>query len=550
MKIRRKILDKRASAILVSVFLLVCSSVMPSHAQAPEGMVGVPAGEFVMGIDQGDIAKITRDIGGQENELMSALPRHKVNLGGFFIDKFEVTNNEYKKFMDAAGHNPPEEGWEGGKSPAGKGDFPVVFVSWHDAKAYCKWKGKRLPTEQEWEKAARGTDGRYFPWGNKYRLRKYANTNKERKRGTTKVGAYSQGVSPNGCYDMAGNVWEWTSSNYLAYPNSPHEDEFYGNERWVIRGGSWDDPHNYSMAVIRAKVTPVSSDELTGFRCVMDAGSAVVVSAPAIETPRKRRPPKRRRPPSRKRRKKPGRSSASSVLLPGASILIPAGEFQMGLNDSDLTPIVDDLGGTEKYHFNATPKHTVNLPDFYMDNTEVTNEEYKKFMDAAGHNPPEEGWDGGNFPKKAARKPVVYVNLEDAKAFCKWKGKRLPSEEEWEKAARGADGRLFPWGKRFGRKSAITNKARKNAPEDVGRAKGESPYGCKDMAGNVWEWTTSYYLPYEGNAHEDEFYGKERNVIRGGSFLDFPYDALTTVRSKFTPVTTDENLGFRCAKSR
>jgi len=538
------------------ILLWVLKSTVPCHAQPPEGMTEIPAGEFIMGLSENDIKDITRNIGGQKAELQSALPQHKVRLSPFYIDKLEVTNKEYKKFIEATGHQPPEEGWEDGSPPKRKESHPVTFVTFNDAEAYCKWAGKRLPTEAEWERAARGTDGRYFPWGNKYKRKSYANTNKSRNRGTTKVGSFKKGASPDGCYDMAGNVWEWTSSYYLPYPNSPHKDEFYGKERRVLRGGSWDDPVNYAITAIRIKVTPNSSDELSGFRCAMDAGAGVettkakAVSPEPIEISPK--PAERSRPAKSRRRTNPAaKASAKSAGSTSSDmVLVAGGEFQMGLDEKDLPAIVDDLGGMVKYHFNATPKHTVNLAAFFIDKTEVTNEEYKKFVDATSHQPPEEGWEDGKYPKRAGKKPVVFINWNDAKAFCEWKGKRLPTEAEWEKAARGADGRLFPWGNKFQRKNAITNKARKRSPIDVGKtSRGKSPFGCFDMAGNVWEWTSSYYLPYPGNNHEDEFYGNARYVIRGGSFLDFPYDALTTVRSKFTPVTTDENVGFRCAKT-
>jgi iron(II)-dependent oxidoreductase len=232
-------------------------------------------------------------------------------------------------------------------------------------------------------------------------------------------------------------------------------------------------------------------------------------------------------------------------------VLVPAGEFTMGLDEAQVKKVVDLLGGMVKYHDSSTPAHKVKLDAFYIDKYEVTNEEYKKFVEAKGHRIPLHWEDaGGDIPQGKEKHPVVYVSWEDAVAYCEWAGKRLPTEAEWEKAARGTDGRFFPWGNKFSRKKANFEKSRKNDTTKVGSyPKGVSPYGCYDMAGNVWEWTADNYLPYPGNKYEDEFYGKERYVLRGGSYLDAKYDLLTTTRSKFTPVTDDENVGFRCAKS-
>lgn len=228
-------------------------------------------------------------------------------------------------------------------------------------------------------------------------------------------------------------------------------------------------------------------------------------------------------------------------------VYIPPGEFEMGISEAKVIEVCDAVNGMAKYLDNAQPSRKVNLPGFYIDKYEVTNEQYKKFVDATGYKTPQH-WEGKNFPSGKGKHPVVWVTWEDANAYAKWAGKRLPTEAEWEKAARGTDGRFFPWGNKFERRVSNTDETGKGETTAVGSyKKGVSPYGCFDMAGNVWEWTSDYYLPYPGNTREDEFYGKERYVLRGGSFLDLKYDALTFVRSKFTPVTDDENVGFRCA---
>ncbi|MBI5787346.1 MAG: formylglycine-generating enzyme family protein [Candidatus Schekmanbacteria bacterium] len=237
-------------------------------AAAESEMVLIPAGEFTQGLNETQIG-VVEELGGSVTQNSNAMPARKVNLPAYYIDKFEVTNEEYKKFLEATKSAAPEN-WENGNFPAGKGKHPVTGVSLEDAKAYAKWAGKRLPTEAEWEKAARGTDGRLFPWGDKYE-KDCANTDEAGKQGTTPVGSFDKGKSPYGVYDLAGNVWEWTSDNYLPYPGSVCKDEFFGNDRFVVRGGSWDDAKNDVVSTLRSKFTPQTTDEILGFRCAKDA---------------------------------------------------------------------------------------------------------------------------------------------------------------------------------------------------------------------------------------------------------------------------------------
>lgn len=164
---------------------------------APQGMVYVPGGEFIMGNASGDAFE---------------RPPHQVLVKPFFIDLYEVTCADYARFVEQTGYAPPPD-WRDGQYPQGSARRPVTGISWDDAVAYAKWTNKRLPTEEEWEFAARGTDGRLYPWGNDW-LAGMANAD---SGGPADVGAF-KGVSPFGIYDMAGNVWEWTANDLRPYP--------------------------------------------------------------------------------------------------------------------------------------------------------------------------------------------------------------------------------------------------------------------------------------------------------------------------------------------
>ncbi len=258
---------------------------------APPGMVYVPAGEFIMGSDEGN---------------SDEQPVHTVYLDAFYIDKTEVTNAQFAAFVSATGYETDAEqkgcgwiyegaGWEcvqgvDWQHPfgpdtdlAGKDEHPVVQVSWNDAKAYCQWAGKRLPTEAEWEKAARGTDGRTYSWGNTFDGSRLNFCDKncsfgwrdasvdDGYAGTAPVGSYPAGASPYGALDMAGNVWEWVadwydSDYYATSPESNPKGSASGDTR-VIRGGSWGTNEAYVRAAYRNRSAPDDPDYGVGFRC-------------------------------------------------------------------------------------------------------------------------------------------------------------------------------------------------------------------------------------------------------------------------------------------
>jgi formylglycine-generating enzyme required for sulfatase activity len=221
-----------------------------------EDVVEIPAGPFTMGNDSAD---------------PEDAPAHQVDLPAYDIDRCEVTNSNFAAFVEATGYvteieNAGKKNWRD-EFTEGKESHPVTRVNWSDAAAYCEWLGKRLPTEAEWEKAARGEDGRSFPWGNDWDPSK-ANVKETGLRDTVAVGSFGTGASPYGVEDLVGNVWEWTADWYQAYPGNTAGDPYYGEQCRVTRGGGWFDEEPQANTFNRNCGVPdtTSSDEL-GFRC-------------------------------------------------------------------------------------------------------------------------------------------------------------------------------------------------------------------------------------------------------------------------------------------
>jgi formylglycine-generating enzyme required for sulfatase activity len=200
-----------------------------------------------------------------ENEF----PRHRAHLSAFFIDKHEVTNEEYKKFCDATGHAYPSY-FAGKDLPAGTGRKPVVMVSWTDAEAYAKWVGKRLPSEIEWEAAAGGLSGRTWPWGNLW-IPNEANTRESGEDDSADVGSHSFDASEFGVLDMAGNVSEWTQDWYQPYPGNTRKEKEYGELFRVLRGGSSRASKDFARAQFRARLPASYRSIDLGFRCALSA---------------------------------------------------------------------------------------------------------------------------------------------------------------------------------------------------------------------------------------------------------------------------------------
>jgi serine/threonine-protein kinase len=239
----------------------------PKPPPAPPGMVYIPGGTFIMGNNNSpdDFEK----------------PEHERYVAPFFIDRTEVTNEQYAQFVQETGHPPPPN-WKGKKTyPPGTAKLPVAEVSWDDAQAFAKWAGKRLPTEVEWEYAARGTDRRLYPWGMEFDPTKLnagrdISRIKDQRR---QVGSFP-GASPFGVLDMAGNVAEWTDSGYDLYPGSQAVIKPEFQPLKIIRGGCFADDARRTMVTRRLMNERTFRDLSTGFRCAKDAPPVNTADAP------------------------------------------------------------------------------------------------------------------------------------------------------------------------------------------------------------------------------------------------------------------------------
>ena len=229
------------------------------------GMVYIPAGDFLMGSTNEDL---------HHSAEIDEFPQQRVWVEAFYIDIHEVTNTEYKVFVDSMKAEPPHH-WMNGSYPVGRDGYPVSGISWYDATRYAEFVGKRLPTEAEWEKAARGMDGRLYPWGDEFDNKKANNGNR-----LMPVMQLPEGRSPYGLYDMAGNVAEWVNGWFAPYPRaeadlpdaniSKHKPDYGTKEYRIYRGGSWNSFGKYLRCANREKAKPTDRWSQIGFRCAMD----------------------------------------------------------------------------------------------------------------------------------------------------------------------------------------------------------------------------------------------------------------------------------------
>ena len=284
------------------------------------GMVLVPAGEFIMGTDKVDTEGKAQEFGARKPWYADEHPQHKVFLDGFYMDTYEVSNEQYRRFVKQTNYWVPAT-WELNgylltrdvldianlevlrrlavekfrldmdvsaldkkqlldameSRQAEFDNLPVTGVTWRNATDYCQWAGKRLPTEAEWEKAARGPHGLEYPWGNDWDTSKLnAGDDRDWEHNVAPVTEYEAGKSPYGVYQMAGNVTEWVANSYQPYPGSTYKSDAFLATNKVVRGGGWGGVGHYAIhhlyrAAYRFYVPENSMFNDLGFRCARDA---------------------------------------------------------------------------------------------------------------------------------------------------------------------------------------------------------------------------------------------------------------------------------------
>jgi formylglycine-generating enzyme required for sulfatase activity len=498
-------------------------------------MVYVPEGNFIMGDDEGyDWEK----------------PEHEVYLNGYWIDKYEVTNAQYAACVAEGSCTLPAmqrsftrmEYYEVEEYA----NFPVLHVDWFQAEAYCQWTGGSLPTEAQWEKAACGTDGRTYPWGEESPSCDLANLTigAECIGDTTAVGSYPTGASPFGAMDLSGNVWEWVSDWYsedyyvnspAANPTGPIEGTYRG-----IRGTSWGYGGYVNPIANRRYNKPSVTTYDVGFRCVYSAVEEPAPEPTPIPTPEPQ--------------SDLGIGSTMVREVDGMEMVyVSEGSFIMGSDNGDE---------------DAKPEHEVFLDAYWMDKYEVSNAQYVQFLNSVGGNQKTDGYwwvdasasdvqireSNGNWQVDSGVEdhPMTVVNWYGAMAYCEWAEGSLPTEAQWEKAARGTDGRTYPWGEASPSCNLANFSGCVGDTSAVGSyPSGASPYGALDLAGNVLEWVADWYDSgyYASNPAENPtgpISGDYRGM-RGGSWnstVDYLHTADRTWQS---PVNRWGGFGFRCA---
>lgn len=473
-----------------------------------EDFIHIPEGEAILGVHHETLARLIQEYGlsGGQLEQFSTPDSHRIFLPEFEIARCAVTNKEYAEFIR-------DTRWPRTITDAiqlrsgglfGADDEPVVMVNFNDAEAFCQWKGARLPTNDEWERAARGKGGFAYPWGNDWQPMgdafpcNCAEFRQTQAGELVPVSAFHKYASPDGVLNMAGNVWEWV-------------DGGEGDKKHV-RGGCFNSQGDvFTLTWFRMPADPDLRDNETGFRCARDVEKHHVSGDGS--------PP-----------------SDLDLLIP-----ISAGAYQIGATTQQIGRLALQfkLSAQDTSVLARNSSRTVSLKRFRIRKHLVTNEEYYQFVQDTRHPWPGfwsavlANWSGRPFLARYRFHPVTRVSYTDASAFCKWRRVRLPTDDEWEAAARGETDFLYPWGDEFSEDRCNCLEfglARTSKVNDF--PSGASPTGCLDMGGNVMEWVS----PESGRQFS----------VRGGSFQEKGgLYALTVLKIAADPEVTSPEIGFR-----
>ena len=515
-------------APLVLLLALAGQHLFVAGHRIPLDMVYFAPGQYKRGGEETPLLNLIRRYIDVVSDLEAFFeePPQTIKIEAFLIDPNEVTNKDFGRFLESGevrAKEPvinDEPAAEDGFVPShwqdsrfNGADQPVVGVDWHVAAAYCRWLDKRLPSGDEWERAARGTTGRLFPWGNDFDPNA-ANTGESPERAAVSVGRYAGDLSPDGVHDMAGNVREWTLE----------ERQIGDRPGRVIRGAAWNSTGEvYGLAHVKFAAEPAYRSVSLGFRCARNAGQ--------------------------------------SAEVPSGMVFVPGGTFKRGSEESVTlrlarrfnmsTAALERLIGEKPFE--------VDLAGFAIDALEVTNADYRRFLEAGDgrddgmdpqvrqaippdkdHTPDPESWRDPEFNGPA--RPVVGVDWYDALAYCAWRGQRLPSEAEWERAARGLDGRRYAWGDSFepDRCNTADSSGGAGRVSDVGSYPAcVTADGVYDLVGNADEWTAT-----RAEASER----KDRRILRGGSWQERgELRGLGHFSVYATAGYRGSDVGFRCA---
>ena len=547
----------------------------------------IPPGSFQMGCSPGD--------GECEDDEK---PRHKVTITeGFWLGQTEVTAGAYKRFAAATGRKmPPEVDEHGQRVNSGWGDdaMPIVNVTWHDARAYCRWAGGRLPTEAEWEYAARGgsTRAHYGPIGE---IAWYWDNSGSKPHDVGQKRANGFGL-----FDMLGNVWEWVNDWYDKdyYKDSPSQDPGGpASEGWpVLRGGAWMDDGSVTVRVSRRYSFPQDTigDSDLGFRCVGDVFKASAdMTGPTSESTEPAKESSKAKAPMVGPAPAQGNVSTSEnidLLSEFGAKEIGPGGVKVGLNPKDglkyvwIPPGTFMMGcspGDNECKDDEKPPHRVTITKgFWLGQTEVTVEAYKRFAGTTGRQMPHEVERPPWVVRRGHSVPIDWVTWDDAQAYCRWAGGRLPTEAEWEYAARGGSkaarygdlDEIAWYADNSGRQRLDSARILKEDRADdeatskeyarrlvenhngkyaVGQKRANG-FGLFDMLGNDWEWANDWYDPnyYQNSPSQDPSgptSGTTMRSLRGGSWYDSPRTVRVSGRTWSYPNQVSDINGFRCA---